>query len=290
MATVRSWLFVPANRPDRIRKAFEIGADRVIVDLEDACPAAEKLSARTALPALLDGLPVDRCFIRVNPVDSEYALEDLRIAVQASVAGVILPKAQRVTDLHAVAWALSQFERSSGRRGGHIELMPLIESALGLVDLDALVRASPPIVRRLALGAGDLSIDLGFDLTDGEAELGAVRAALVAVSRAFGLEAPIDTPWGFISDLDGCARSVATARAAGFVGKAIIHPSHVAVTNAGFTPNAEAVAEARHILAAYAAAAAAGRGAFQMDGRLIDFAHVVKARRIVAANGETHDN
>lgn len=290
MATVRSWLFVPANRADRIRKAFEMGADRVIVDLEDACPAAEKLSARGALPAVLDGLPVDRCFIRVNPADSDYALADLETAVAARVAGVILPKAQRVTDLHAVAWALSQFERGSGRSVGSTELMPLIESALGLVDLDALVRAGPPIMRRLALGAGDLSIDLGLDLTDGETELGAARAALVAVSRAFGLEAPIDTPWGSISDLDGCARSVARARAAGFAGKAIIHPSHVAVANEGFTPSAEAVAEARKILAAYAAAAADGRGAFQMDGRLIDFAHVVKARRTLAANGEVHDN
>lgn len=290
MAIVRSWLFVPANRADRIRKAFDIGVDRVIVDLEDACPEADKLTARTALPSLLDGLPVDRCFIRVNPVESEHALADLEAAVAASVAGVILPKAQRAADLHAVAWALTQFERRAGRSGGGIELMPLIESALGLVDLEAIVRASPPRVRRLAFGAGDLSIDLGFDLTDTEAELGAARAALVAVSRAFGLEPPIDTPWGAISDLDGCARSVATARAAGFAGKAIIHPSHVAIANAGFTPSAEAVTEARNILAAYAAAAADGRGAFQIDGRLIDFAHVVKARRTLAANGEVHDN
>lgn len=277
---------MPANRPDRVAKAFAGAADAVIMDLEDACPPTEKEAARAnvADAAATHGGP--RCFVRINAASTPLGLADLEAVVVPGMAGVVLPKAETAAELHAVDWAMGQIEGRRAMPAASVELIPLIETGLGVADMTALARTGVPRIRRMTFGAGDLTTDLGMRWTSDEAELASVRLGLVAASRAGGLETPIDTVWPGIADAEGFTRSAGRARDTGYVGKLLIHPSQVEPAHAAFTPTVEAIERARRVLAAAADAAAAGQGAFQLDGRLMDHVSVVQARRVLAASGE----
>jgi citrate lyase subunit beta / citryl-CoA lyase len=282
----RCWLYVPGNRPDRIAKAIGTSADAIIVDLEDACPAAEKESARQRLADLAGEWPTGRCYVRVNAMDSDHALSDLEAVVRPGVAGIVLPKAERAEQLITADWIIEQLERYRQIAPGTITLMPLIETARGISDFDRLISQAPRRVRQVTFGAGDFTTDLGIDWTPSEAELADARRQLVLSSRAYGLEPPIDTPWAHVGDADGLAQSAALARSMGFAGKAAIHPSQIDAIAGAFRPSAEERAEAQHILDAYAAAAGEGSGAFLLDGRLVDYVSVVRARRTLGVDDE----
>lgn len=286
MPQLRSWLFVPANRPDRVAKAFAGAADAIIMDLEDACPVAEKEAAREHVAEAAHAFGGQRCFVRINAASTALALADLEAAVVPGVAGVMLPKAERVADLRAVDWAIGQLEHRRVLPAGTVELIPLIETGLGVSDVSEIARSPIARIRRLTFGAGDLTVDLGMRWTEDEAELAAVRLGLVTASRAAGLEAPIDTVFPGIADPEGFSRSAERAHDMGFAGKLLIHPSQIDIAHASLTPGTEAVTRAKRVLAAAAEAEAAGHGAFQLDGRLMDHVSVVQARRVLAASGE----
>lgn len=286
MARFRSWLFVPANRPDRVAKAFASGADAVIMDLEDACPPAEKEAARAVVAEAARNQRRALPFVRINAASTSLALADLSAVVVPGLAGVVLPKAETVGMLAAVDWAISQLEMRHGMLIGSVELVPLIESALGMVDMALLARSGLARIRRMTFGAGDLTLDLNARWTDQESELLPLRVSLVAASRAAGLEPPIDTVWPAISDPAGLQRCLGLASDLGFAGKLLIHPAQVAPANDAFLPTPEAVAHATRVVAAAAEAEAAGQGAFQLDGRLVDHVIVLQARRVIEASGE----
>jgi citrate lyase subunit beta / citryl-CoA lyase len=283
----RSWLFVPGNRTDRISKAFSSAADAVIIDLEDACPEAEKVTARGNAAAAAAANPGSRCFVRINSAETMFGLGDLEEVAVAGLAGILLPKAETASRLEAIDWVLGQLEAARGLPTGAIELLPLIETAKGVCNMVAIACCGLPRVRRLTFGAGDFTTDLGIDWSREERELESLRAALVTASRAGGLEPPVDTIWPTIADAEGLGRSLTQARQMGFAGKAVIHPSHVAAANAAFAPSQAAIAMANRVLEAAAAAERDGQGAFQMDGRLMDHVSVVWARRVLAQIGES---
>jgi citrate lyase subunit beta / citryl-CoA lyase len=285
LARYRSWLFVPANRPDRITKAFASGADAVIMDLEDACPPAEKVAARAAVADAARRQTGARAFVRINAAATSSALADLTEVVVPGLAGVMLPKSETLAGLQAIDWAIGQLEAQQSMTIGSVELLPLIESALGIVDLSEIARSELQRIHRLTFGAGDMTLDLGARWTPDEAELFPFRTSLVAVSRAAGLEPPIDTVWPWISDHEGLQRCLAQSNNLGFSGKLLIHPNHVGVTNEVFTPSEETIAYAKRVIAAAAEAEAAGQGAFQLDGLLVDHVNVVQARRILESSG-----
>lgn len=284
---LRSWLFVPANRRDRVDKAFAGDADAVIMDLEDACPASEKAVARSVVADVVRRHGGARCYVRINDASTPLALADLEAAVAPGVTGIMLPKAETVGMLQAIDWAIGQLETRHDLAAGTVELMPLVETGTGVVDIAQLARSGIARIRRLTFGAGDLTVDLGMQWTTDEAELAPIRAALVTASRAGGLAAPVDTVWPGISDVEGFGRCLARASAMGFAGKLLIHPNQVAAANATFTPSDAAVFEARRVLAAAAQAEELGQGAFQLDGRLLDHVSVVRARRVLETIGET---
>jgi citrate lyase subunit beta / citryl-CoA lyase len=280
------WLYVPGNRYDRVAKAIATGADAVIVDLEDACPAAEKNSARNTLAELAEAWPADRCYVRVNAMDTDHALADLEALIRPGVAGVVLPKAQSADDLRIADWVMGKLELQRGLAPGSIRLVPLIETAQGVADLRRVLKATPPRVRQVTFGAGDYTTDLGICWSAAESELADARRQLVLVSRASGLEPPIDTPWAHVGDAEGLARSANLGRSMGFAGKAAIHPSQIDAIQDAFRPSEEEREEARRILDAYAASAHEGSGAFLLNDRLVDFVSVVHARRILGINDE----
>lgn len=266
--TPRSYLFVPASRPERIGKALAAGAGAVIVDLEDAVAPDAKLEARHALANWL-AQASGSILVRVNAADSDWFADDLALCGHASVAGVVLPKAERRADLaHASAIA-------AGKR-----LYPLIETAAGYDAVRTL--ASAPGVERLVFGSIDFQVDLGVD---GELdELLAFRSGLVLASRLAGIRSPVDGVSTAIDDADTLRADVERSRKLGFGAKLCIHPKQVAVVNAAYLPSEAERDWARRVLEA---AERSGGAAVAVDGKMVDKPVILRARAILDEGGGT---
>ena len=277
--SIRSYLYAPGNRPDLMAKVARTGAHAIILDLEDAVPAAEKVGACATVSAFLQAGPSVPAFVRLNA--GAAGLEDLaRLEVQG-LFGVLVPKAESPELLGEIDRVLSGREQQAGREPGSVIVQPLIESVMGLYGLDGLVRASPRI-RRVAFGAGDFVRDLRAQPTEARTETLYARLRIVARSRFLQLEAPVAHVFARIRDLDGLRRACLEDRALGFQARSCIHPSQVAVVNAAFGPTEDELAHARTVLDAYAEATAAGRGSLLLeDGTFIDEAIAVHARDLL---------
>lgn len=258
----RSYLFVPGNRPDRFDKACRAGADVAIIDLEDAVPHAEKVAARAATIAWLSA--EKSVFIRINSADSEWFHDDLALSRLPGVAGIVLPKAERVADIALVANA-----------GAKI-ILPLIESAQGFWNLDAVAHA--PGVQRLLFGSIDFQLDVGID-GDNE-ELLYFRSQLVLISRIAGLASPVDGVSTAIDAPESVQADTVRARRLGFGAKLCIHPKQIAPVHAGFSPGQNDILWAKRVLEA---AALANGAAVALDGKMIDRPVILKAEKILNA-------
>lgn len=278
----RSWLFAPGNHARRVAKALTLDADAVILDLEDACPVAEKVATRAAVAAALKQPRRSLGYVRVNALKTEFCHGDLGAVVTSGVDGVMLTKVDGPDDVRIADWLMTQLERDRGLAAGSVDLVPLIETGAGLASAQAIARAVPR-VRRLAFGAGDFTLDLGIRWSRDETELVAFRSALVLASRASGIEPPIDLAWIDTKDAEGFATSVRRGRTLGFQGKLCIHPDQVAAINAAFSPSEAEVAHARRVVAAFREAEAGGSAAFALDGALVDYAILAQAERVLAA-------
>lgn len=266
-APARSYLFVPGNRPERVPKARAAGADAVIVDLEDAVAPDAKAAAREAVGGLLD--PRAPVLIRINGPKTPWFRDDLALCARPGVAGIVLPKAESADDVRGVAEAA----------GGEIAILPLIETARGIRDAEAIARAG--CVERLLFGALDLQLDLGIS-GEGE-ELHYFRSALVLASRLAGIAPPVDGVTTALDDPAVLRADALRARRFGFGGKLCIHPKQVAIVNECFAPSADEVAWARRVLEA---ARAASHDAVALDGKMIDRPVIAKAEAILRAAGE----
>jgi len=270
MKNARSFLFVPASRPERFAKALEAGADCIIVDLEDAVAPDQKAAARDQLAQRLPGFTLAqlaRTLVRINAAGTDWHADDLRLLagwIPRGLAGVMVPKAEDPATLRGIGEAL----------GPAAALVPLIESLAGLDAVDAIART--PQVVRLAFGHLDFQLDLGMRCGVEESELTPVRFALVAASRRAGLAAAID---GVTTDTGNAQRlltDVQRARAVGFGGKLCIHPAQVTAVNETFSPSAAELEWARRVLAG----AEAHQGqAFSLDGRMVDLPVIRLAER-----------
>ena len=273
LALARTFLFVPADRPERYARALATGAGGVIVDLEDAVAPDAKVSARTQLAQGLAALPAEdrrRMLVRVNACGTPWHEEDRALMATLAAQGlaaVMLPKAERVQDVAAMAAAI----------GVDGVVVPLIESAAGLAALDAI--AAAPQVLRLAFGHLDFQADLGMACDAQEAELAPVRLAIVLASRRAGLAAPIDGVSPDWRDLERLESDSRRARRGGFGAKLCIHPTQVAPVHAALGPTNEEVAWAHRVREA---AQGARGGVVSVDGKMIDAPIVKLAERLIA--------
>ena len=280
MALFRTMMFAPGNHARKVEKSFTVGADAVILDLEDAVAIAEKEATRALVTAALQ--PPRSClgYIRVNAFDTPFCYGDLQAVVQPGVDGILLPKLEAAHQLLTVDWIIAQLERERGIEAGAIDIIPIIETGRGIAALRDIV-ACGARVRRLSFGAGDYTLDMGLEWTMAERELDHARSNVVLASRAGGLEAPLDTVFIHIGKTDELRVSTELARGMGFQGKMCIHPEQVAVVNDVFSPSAEAVAQAKIYVKAFEEAEAAGSASIQVDGYFIDYPIVEKARRVL---------
>lgn len=278
---IRTYLFAPANHPRRVEKSVTVGADAVILDLEDAVSVAEKPAARAKAVEALQRPRACRGYIRVNAVDTQFCYGDLVAVVQGGVDGIVLPKVETAAGLLTVDWLVAQLEREHGLPTGGIDILPIIETARGITHINAILAAGSRI-KRVAFGAGDYSLDLGVTWSRDEGECRHARDVLVTASRSHALEAPIDSVYARLDDEEGLLASARSVAAIGFQGKMCIHPKQILPVNEVFTPGTEEVAFARRVVAGFAQAEATGSAAFQIDGRFIDYPILYRAKRVLS--------
>ena len=274
LTRVRSWLFTPATRPDRFDEAAASGADVSIIDLEDSVAPGDKAEARrTALAYLAQPAP-GSCgrALRMNGLDTRFGLADLQALLECSACPdyLVLPKTESAAHLQIL-------DRLLADAGKATRLVALIESAQGLAASES-IAASTPRLEALLFGAADMSADLGAGTA--WAPLAYARSRLVEACALAGVAA-IDSPFFDVKDHEGLTQETSQAVALGFAGKAAIHPNQIAAINAALTPRPEEVARARAILAENA------KGVGVVQGQMVDEAVARKARRILAAAGES---
>jgi citrate lyase subunit beta/citryl-CoA lyase len=282
ISSARSVLFVPGDRPDRVRKALDAGADAVIIDLEDAVrpemrPYARSVVRDVALEAR--GTSPSVVLARVNPYGSDGFTEDVAAALDGQVDGIVVPKfvpGRAATDMDN---ALAAIE--SDRSAGHpTPVVALIESAAGLLGLSHPTDL-PARVTRFAFGAADFYADLRISYQQSGIHTDLAMTTLVIASAAVGLAAPLDSPHFAIGDDAGLVSAVERARERGFGGALCIHPNQVAIVNAGFNTTDVEYEWASKVLAAWSTPAGSRPGAIRVDGELIDEAMVRRARQII---------
>ena len=282
MDAVRSMLFTPGHRPDLIAKASRSAADAVIVDLEDAVATSAKDQARFNLASLPQS--VIPFFVRVNGIKTGLLWEDIAAAVHPGVAGVILPKAEDRNAMLKLCGALSALETAADQPEGSIALIPMIETAAGVLNAFEILHGCPR-VEAVMFGSGeqgDLVADLGVQWEPTGTGLNYSRSRVLLAARAAGLPHPIDGVFMNYRDHEALRIESKLARRMGYVGKLAIHPAQVGVINDVFTPTPEEVAHNRAILELFERALAEGTASVGADGRMVDYAVARTARSVLA--------
>ena len=275
---LRSLLFVPGDRPDRMEKALKSGADALILDLEDAVVPAARPEARKAVSAFLDAHPSERLWVRINPLDGTDADKDLQAVLAAHPDGIVLPKAEGGASVTELTRRLSERGNATARIMAIATETPAAIFQLGSFGGHKRLAA-------LTWGAEDLPAAIGAATSREENgsftppyEL--ARSLCLFGAAAAGV-APIETVYPAFRDLEGLEGYAARARRDGFTGMMAIHPDQVPVINAAFTPTEAEIEHARAVVAAFEASP--GAGALSLDGRMIDRPHLVQAQRTLAA-------
>lgn len=279
----RSLLFCPANEPRKVARLTQSGADAVVLDLEDAVADAHKIAARSAARAALPTLAgVTRC-VRVNSFETGLTAGDVAAVVCSELDAIVLPKAETAQDLRRLDRLIARAEAASGVRPGAVRVIAIVETCAGIAAAAELAAAGARLCR-FVFGAGDLATDLDLPTIRGDfaPALAYGRAKIVYDARAAGLPPPVDGPYLRVRDLEGLARDSAVARALGHGGRLCLHPDQVPVVNRIFAPDADEVAFARKVVAAFAEAERAGSASIMVEGVFVDYPIVYKAQRIIA--------
>lgn len=268
-----TYLFVPGNRPERFAKALASGADRVILDLEDAVAPADKPQARTAIANWVSSLTsqdAERLLVRINDVTSPSHLDDVLWLKPSYIKRIMLSKCEHPEHITQV---LSQMPEGSS-------VLPLIETVRGVLAANAIAQARQ--VDRLAFGSLDYLLDL--DLPGPGFALDAAALTITMASRAADLPPPVA---GVTPELDASQvqSDLAHARALGFGAKMCIHPTQVAAVREAFKPDAQNLAWAQRVLSQWQQSN--GAGVIQVDGKMVDKPVLLRAERILALSSQS---
>jgi citrate lyase subunit beta/citryl-CoA lyase len=287
---LRTLLFVPANSWRMITTAATEGGDAVILDLEDACPIAEKetgrIFARDSIPMLKEkGLDV---FVRINSFETGLTELDLSYVITKGLDGVMLPKSESKEDMVKLDQLLKGEEKKKGMEPGSVSILPLLESPKGIAAVSEIIAASPRVIG-VSFGAGDYSREIGAGM--GVTSLSAddfflmasyPRSCIALAARAAGVLA-IDSPYfGLVIDIDGLTLETRKVKLMGFTGKLLVHPRHVYFVNQVFSPTKEEIAFAKRVIKAYDEAKSKGLGATSIGGRMIDFGSYRRALNLIS--------
>lgn len=276
----RSLLYVPTHVEKFVAAAHTRGADAIILDLEDAVPPDQKALARGLVASAAARVGQGRADVLVRINGPDLAAADIEAAVGPAVAGLYLPKVESADEVRGLDALIIAAEKRAGVAVGSTRLVALIESAAGWLRMAEIAAASPRLVG-LSLGSEDFCADVGMDPSE-ETLLGP-KQQLIITAAAAGLMAfgvvGVNTSF---KDPDAYLAMARRSRSFGYAGSSAIHPSQVPLLNEAFSPSAEEIAYAERVVAGSAAADAEGRGAFALDGKMIDAPIVARARRLLA--------
>ena len=282
----RSFLFVPADSERKMEKAGGVGADALILDLEDAvAPEARPRARKLAVDYLQDA---DNAWVRINPIGTDDAVADLDAVMPGAPAGIVLPKPRSADDAIALAQRIDDLEEQHGLQEGSTRIMALCtEHPAALFTLDSYIGATPRL-EALSWGAEDLAAATG-GLTNRDDEGNwlprfEMARSLCLFAAAAAEVAAVDTVYTDFRDLEGLLRYASQARRDGFSGMLAIHPAQVEVINAAFEPTAEELERAARIIRLFDENP--GAGTVGLDGKMIDRPHLVQARRLLQTKGK----
>jgi len=285
MSVLRSMLYIPGNNLRMVTKSVNLTADAIILDLEDAVPMLDKATARIVVrdsiqPIKDSGSAV---FVRVNALITGLTAVDVDGVTIQGLDGFMLSKSETAEDVLALVTLIEAAEKKAGLAPGSLTIIPLIESARGVMNAHAIAGSSPRVTA-LAFGAGDYYRDLGRAVTAlsaGEDELLFARSMIVNAGRAAGVQA-IDTPFlGLLTDKETFTNQTLRALRLGFKGKQTIHPMQIDLINESFSPSEAEVDYARRLVVAFEEAQKKGLGATSFEGKMIDLMSQKQALALV---------
>lgn len=285
MDLVRSLLSVPGNRSEMLQKACGYGADAVIADLEDSVPLDRKAEARSLTSEFLtDGSADAVKYVRVNPLGSGMLDDDLDAIVGPGLAGVQHPKTDSPDTITALDQRLASLEAARGLEPRSVEIIASIESVAGVFDCYRILSAAARVGSCVVGIAenGDLHRDVGYTHTPGGDESLYIRSKVILDARHAGITNPLDGVFSSIANMDAYETETVRARQLGYRGKKVIHPKQIEPANRIFMPTAAEIDFHERVLAALELAETEGSAATTVDGRMVDIAMAVNARRVLS--------
>jgi citrate lyase beta subunit len=281
MRARRAILYVPGDDLYKIQKAISLGVDCICMDLEDGVAANRKEQARINVSQALQTLKFgdSERLVRINPVGSGLEVLDLEQVLPGRPDGVVVPKLENADQLRWVSAQIVKAEKSNDTTPGSMIIIAGVETARGILNLAEIIDADARL-QALIFGAEDFASDLGATRTAEGWEVFYARSALITHTAAANLQA-IDQVYVDFNDTEGLIRDARQGVTMGFSGKQIIHPKQVIPVQEVFTPSDEAIARAKAIVEASESNLEAGKGAFAMDGRMIDAPIIKSAQRVL---------
>lgn len=278
MRARRALLYVPGSELHKIEKAAGLDVDGVILDLEDGVSANRKGEARMMVARALTTLDFGHSerLVRINPFNTGRAEADMEVVLMSRPDTVVVPKVDSADVLFKVDEILSKAESRCNFDQNTFEVIALIESAKGFVNLSSICVASPRL-KGLIFGAEDFTADAGMTRTTAGAELLYARSKLAMYAAAFELQA-IDMVQTNFNDIELLTAETRQAVELGYAGKQVIHPAQIEPVQTLFTPDRAAIEHAQRVLAGAAEAAQGGRGAFTLDGEMVDLPVIKRAQ------------
>lgn len=281
MRVRRALLYMPGDEIRKITKATTLGVDCICMDIEDGVALNRKADARATIVEALGTLDFGRAerLVRINPIGSGLEEDDLRAVLPARPDGLVLPKVGDAESVRQIDRLLTETEREHGWQEGQMVLLALIETARGVVNLKEIVQSSPRL-QALIFGAEDLAGDIGAVRTREGWEIFYARSAVVTHAAAYGLQA-LDMVYMDLQDIASLRKESMEAARMAYTGKQAIHPNQIGPIQEAFSPSDEAIAHARRVVEAAAQNQAAGVGAFNLDGKMVDAPVVRAAERVL---------
>lgn len=273
----KTLLFIPGNNPGMLQNSDILGADGVIIDLEDAVAISEKDTARALVVEYLKTFKrTSPAFIRINPLGSPFFIDDLDAIIGLDIEGIVLPVSS-VESMRALDEYLNKAE-------SNFKIISLVETALGLETVFDIVKESDRIVG-VFLGAEDMTLDLGAKRTKESKEIEYARSKIIAVSKAYGIQA-IDTPFTDTDDELGLIVDTKYAKDMGMTGKSLINPRQVQVVNKIFAPTKEDIRYALRVVEGLRSAKEKGLGVFSLEGKMVDAPIILRAFNLLKMSGD----
>ena len=281
MHSRRALLYMPGDDRRKIEKATTLGVDCVCMDMEDGVAITQKTEARAVIAEAMKELDfggAERC-IRINSVGSGLEKYDLAAAVATNPDAVVVPKVETAQQVRAISEYIEVYERSSRMPVGTIRMLVGVETAKGILNLKE-ISESDRRLEAIIFGAEDYAASIGATRTKEAIEVLYARSAVVTACAANDLQA-IDMVYIDFRDIEGLRLEAQQGTGLGFSGKQIIHPNQVAPVQEAFTPSPEAIEYAQRVVEAFTTSQKEGRGAFALDGKMIDMPLLKNAQKVL---------